>query len=174
MEYMVADPSACVFETFGFPNIFGTTIIDVQASLVSNFSSPAPAIFRLSQPTVRVQNATFCNVTVLYTHPGHEDFITVETWLPVENYNHRLQAVGGGGWWAGRFALSYMGMAGALNDGYATVTTDAGIPDGLEPDSWALFSPGNVNQDKFRDLASRSVEDMVRRSSRNGIKQPAC
>jgi hypothetical protein len=163
---MSVDPRACAFETFGLPQVFGTTIVNVEANLVSNLTVRAPAVWRLSQPSVWVQNATFCNVTVLYTHPGHEDFITVETWLPVENYNHRLQAVGGAGWWAGRFALSYLGMAGAVNDGYATVTTDAGIPEGLEPDSWALFSPGNVNQDKFRDLASRSVEDMVGLSTR--------
>lgn len=52
-------------------------------------------------------------------------------------------------------------MNGALADGYATITTDAGLGSAFEPSGWALNSPGNVNLYNLQNLASVSLEDEV-------------
>ncbi|KAI0599497.1 Tannase/feruloyl esterase [Biscogniauxia sp. FL1348] len=149
---------ACTPSTFS-PTLFGADILSVQASLVSNYSASVPAAYRLTAPSIEVQNLTFCNVTVTYTHPGTDDSVNVEAWLPTENWNNRFVAVGGGGWAAGRVLLSYDAMAGAAAEGYATITTDAGIGTALDEAPWALLSPGNVNLYKLQNLASVSLND---------------
>ncbi|KAI2464316.1 tannase and feruloyl esterase [Annulohypoxylon bovei var. microspora] len=151
--------SLCDKTTFNSPSVFGAEIFAIEANLVSNFSTSVPEVYRFTQPAVELQNATFCNVTVFYTHPGQNDNISVETWLPVDNWNGRLQAVGGGGWVAGRFSLSYGTMYGAIADGYATITTDAGVGNSGSADPWALLSPGNVNLYNLQNLASVSLND---------------
>lgn len=152
---------ACVSATFGVPSVFGARILSLEASLVTNYTASVPAAYRFTQPSTEAHNATFCNVTVAYTHPGQNDNILVEAWLPVENWNGRFQAVGGGGWVAGRFFLSYEGMKGAMADGYATVTTDAGLGSAVDAAPWALLSPGNVNLYSLENLASISLNDEV-------------
>ncbi|OTA70122.1 tannase and feruloyl esterase [Hypoxylon sp. EC38] len=148
----------CVPSTFSTPTLFGAQVLSVEAGIVSNYSFDVPTGWRYSQPAVDVQNATFCNVTVTYTHPGLSDSVSVETWLPTDNWNGRLQAIGGGGWVAGRFALTYGGMAGAIHDGYATVTTDAGVGSDVTP-TWTLLSPGNLNLAAFNDFGQVSLND---------------
>lgn len=155
------DPNPCAAATFSAPSLLGANFISLEASLVTNFSGPVPAEWRFSQPAVEIHNASFCNITVSYTHPGHSDVVDVETWLPSKDWNGRLQAVGGGGWRAGRMLLSYTTMAGAIADGYATVTTDSGLGDAMGPNSWALVSPGNSNLYALQDLGSQTLYDEV-------------
>ncbi|CAI6092298.1 unnamed protein product [Clonostachys chloroleuca] len=149
----------CVDATFGNPVLFGADILSLQADLVTGYSNYIPEGYIFSQPSVFVRNATFCNVTVSYTHPGYNDKVTVESWLPVEGYNGRLQAVGGGGWSPGRGTISYWGMAGAIYYGYATVTTDSGVTELGAPDSWALASPGNLNWAGLSNFGYVSLND---------------
>ncbi|KAI1417254.1 tannase and feruloyl esterase [Hypoxylon sp. FL1857] len=151
--------SPCIPSTFGNLHVFGTEILSIETNLVTNASVSVPEAYRFTQPATELQNGTFCNVTVSYTHPGQNDNIFVEAWLPVHNWNNRLQAVGGGGWAAGRFFLSYSAMYGALADGYATITTDAGLGGDLSARPWALASPGNVNLYNLQNLASVSLND---------------
>lgn len=180
----------CNADTFSSLSVPGAMVLSIVATLVTGFNADSPAMARFSQPAASLSDATFCNVTVSYTHPGQEDQILVETWLPISSssssppplsntstpdrgssvastdtngqWNGRLQAVGGGGWVAGRSLMSYLAMYGALADGYATTTTDAGLPHGTaEGESWALLSPGNVDINKLRNLASVSLDDEV-------------
>lgn len=152
---------ACVPTTFGTPYVFGTSILSVEASLVTNYSVSVPSTSTFTQPPTELQNATFCNVTVSYTHPGENDNVIVEAWLPVDNWNGRFQAVGGGGWVAGRFFFSYDAMDGALANGYATITTDAGLGSAEDASPWALLSPGNVNLYNLQNIGSVSLNDEV-------------
>ncbi|KAE8449645.1 hypothetical protein EG329_007975 [Mollisiaceae sp. DMI_Dod_QoI] len=69
-----------------------------------------------------------------------------------------MQGIGGGGWAAGLFYFSYVGMAAAVGEGYAAVSTDAGLGS-LDPMAWALLSPGNVDMYLLQDLASVSLND---------------
>ncbi|KAH8424251.1 putative feruloyl esterase [Aspergillus melleus] len=152
--------STCLPETFTTPAIFGAEILSLAASWVTNYTLNVPATFNYNHGDVGLNNTRFCNVTVTYTHPGHEDLITVETWLP-QQWNQRLQATGGGGWNAGRFVLSDFFMAGAIGEGYAATTTDAGLGRGSSPNSWALKSPGNVNLYDVQNLGYVSLNDQA-------------
>jgi hypothetical protein len=150
----------CVPATFGlsFPSL---EILSLEANLVTNYNASVPEAFRYTSPSVELKNATFCNVTVTYTHPVQQDRIVAEAWLP-EKWNERFMAVGGGGWVAGRFFLSYNAMNGAIADGYATITTDAGLGTAEEPSPWAWTGPGNVNLYNLQNLGSVSLQDEVR------------
>lgn len=157
--------SRCLPDTFAAPSLFGAQILSIHASPVTNFTVNVPSAYRFTQPSIYAENISFCNVTLTYTHTGTPDTVNVEIWLPEnEVWNQRLYSVGGGGFTAGRFSLSYMGMAGALAEGYATSTTDAGLgayADPQDASSWALLSPGNVDYNQIRNLGSVSLNDQA-------------
>lgn len=159
MDLSTIPASACSPPAIPTPTIFGAEILSLSAFPVTNFSSDVPAEFNYNHGDVSVNNASFCNITVTYTHPGQNDRINVAVWLPLSNWNERLQATGGGGWQAGRFALSPFFMAGAIGEGYATTSTDAGLSD--SPDSWALTSEGNVNLYALQNFGSKSLNDQA-------------
>ncbi|PKX90532.1 tannase and feruloyl esterase [Aspergillus novofumigatus IBT 16806] len=116
--------SACAASAIAYPTVFGAEILNLSANLVLNYSSEVSDQYYFNNPSISVRNIDYCNVTVTYTHPGQNDTINVETWLPMKDWNGRLQATGGGGYVAGRFFLSYTAMAGALGNGYVATTTD--------------------------------------------------
>lgn len=135
------------------PNLtlFGASVESITTSLVTNYSEPRNFISSLS----------FCNVSIIYTHPGHDDHINVQVWLPSSSsYNQRLQGIGGGAFVAGlsETATSYT-MAKAVYNGYAAVGTDSGHNGTATTASWALLSPGNVNLYLLEDFASISLND---------------
>ena len=71
-----------------------------------------------------------------------------------ENWNGKYQAIGGGGWVGG---FSFSGMLNALQQGYATSSTDTGHK-GPE----AAFAVGHP--EKLVDFAYRAVHDMTVKS----------
>jgi len=153
---------ACNASTIPVPTVFGAEILSLTANVVSNFSALVSEQVHPGHPTSSVSGIDFCNITVTYTHPGQNDEIHVVAWLPIDNWNGNLQAVGGGGYAAGLDAMAYMGMAGAMGEGYATSSTDAGVPvEGLPLESAFLLSPGNVNLYAVQNLASVSLKDQV-------------
>ncbi|KAK4179602.1 tannase and feruloyl esterase-domain-containing protein [Triangularia setosa] len=162
------------------PSTFASLLLPISTSLLSlttapvtNFSASVPAAYRLTAPAISYTNLSFCNVTLSYTHPGQNDSIIIEAWLPASAllnstttnrstsiWNSRLLAAGGGGYQAGRFELSYEGMKGAIGEGYATITTDAGLGYSITSREWALLSEGNVDLYKLQNLGSVSLGDM--------------
>ncbi len=89
-----------------------------------------------------------CRVAALLK-PSSDSTIEMEVWLPVENWNGKFQMVGNGGW-AG--VISYPAMALALQDGYATASTDTG-----HKGANALFAIGHP--EKLIDFAYRAVHE---------------
>jgi feruloyl esterase len=89
----------------------------------------------------------FCRVAVTL-RPTSDSQIDMEVWMP-ENWNGKFQFVGGGGW-AG--VISYPAMATALNEGYATASTDTGHKGGN-----ANFAIGHP--EKVVDFAYRAVHE---------------
>ena len=73
----------------------------------------------------------------------------MEVWLPSKEWNGKFQFVGGGGW-AGN--ISYPAMASALQEGYATASTDTGHVGGN-----ALFAIDHP--EKLVDFAYRAVHE---------------
>ena len=80
----------------------------------------APAGRGQGQPAAPVLPA-HCRVAATLK-PSADSDIEIEVWLPA-NWNGKFQAVGNGGW-AGM--ISYPAMATALQEGYATASTDTG------------------------------------------------
>lgn len=166
---MEVPAAACMDSTFSVPSFLGAEVLSISAALVQNFSRTVSDQLYYNHPSVTLDGVDYCNVTVTYTHPGQNDMVNVENWLPLHHWNGRLQAVGGGGFLAGRFELTNTEMAGAIGEGYAATTSDAGLPpNAYTPDEWAQISPGNPNLYLLENLAAKSLHDQVRVEARHG------
>ncbi|KAF5245920.1 hypothetical protein FAUST_1507 [Fusarium austroamericanum] len=106
-----------------------------------------------------VHSLNICEVNVTLSHEGENDVVHVQTWLPLEGWNSRFLAVGGGAWAAG---LGTPDLALPASQGYAVSSTDAGLTGTpLDPSPWALKPDGTVNTGLLANFASRSVHDMA-------------
>jgi feruloyl esterase len=90
-----------------------------------------------------------CHVAIVLK-PSSDSHIEAEVWLPAE-WNGKFQAVGNGGW-AG--SISYPQMARALQEGYATASTDTG-----HTGATAAFAIGHP--EKLIDFGHRAVHEMT-------------
>jgi len=84
-------------------------------------------------------------------HPSADSDIQIEVWLPATGWNERFEGVGNGGW-AGN--ITFGAMAQALNEGYATASTDTGHTGGD-----GEFSAGHM--EKLIDYSYRAVHEMT-------------
>lgn len=137
--------SRCVPQTFTGVDIFGLETLAITANVVTNLTSGLAGVPGLN----------FCNVSVTTTHPGWDDNINTQVWLPTDDWNHRLQMTGGGGLSTGLVTPT---MITALSDGSSVVSTDGGHY-GDDPSTWALASPGNVNLYKLFDYSTASLQE---------------
>ena len=137
----------------------GTTITKAEVVAPGTFQPPdGPP--RGRNPYMAL--GEFCRVVATLT-PTSDSDIKVEVWLPASAegsggqapganvWNGKFQAVGNGGW-AG--VISYAEMAGALQGGYATASTDTGHVGGRG--TFALGHP-----EKLVDFAWRSEHEMT-------------
>jgi len=92
----------------------------------------------------------FCRLATTLT-PSSDSDIKVEIWMPAQTWNGKFLAVGNGGW-AG--TISYGALASALQEGYATASTDTGHAGGS-----ASFAIGH--REKLIDFAYRAVHEMT-------------
>jgi feruloyl esterase len=153
----VTSAAACTLATFSQlgPFLANTQTLSVTAVPVYNWSY---AIRPSDYPAHFPQNVTdlnFCNVSVVYTHPDEQDTLRVWVWLPLDTWNGRLQGLGGGGFVGGLIPGS---LAGAVNDGYAAVSTDGGHSD-PDASTWAWTGPGNVDLYATQDFGSVSLPE---------------
>jgi len=126
-----------------------TSITLAQTVLAGAFTLPGtgPAVPQFSQLPA------FCRVAATLT-PSVDSDIKIEVWLPAVAWNGKFQAVGNGGW-AG--TISYGALASALQEGYATASTDTGHVGGNA--SFAIGHP-----EKVVDFAYRAVHEMAVKS----------
>ncbi|POR34957.1 Carboxylic ester hydrolase [Tolypocladium paradoxum] len=150
--------SACSPTTIPYPALFGAEFLSLEANLVANYSRHIPSGFYINHGAVNVTDVSFCNVTVTYTHPGQNDNIEVQVWLPINTWNGRMQAIGGAGWQAGLHYAGLMGMIASVGEGY-TVSTDDGLGSNTSPANWGLLSEGNPNLYLLQNLGSVSLND---------------
>jgi feruloyl esterase len=99
------------------------------------------------------QLPTFCRVTATLT-PSSDSDIKIEIWLPIADWNGKFEAVGNGGW-AG--TITYDWLASALQEGYATASTDTG-----HLGRNALFAIRHP--EKVVDFAYRGVHELAVKS----------
>ncbi|KAI1380880.1 tannase and feruloyl esterase [Hypoxylon crocopeplum] len=153
--------SSCNSSVISYPSLEGVVVLSLATEMVTNYSRIVTPVYYPNHDGLQVENASFCNVTVSYTHQQQGDCVSVETWLPVQGWNGRLQAAGGSGLGPGRFDMSYGNMAGAVAEGYATTSTDAGIANPLDPYSWVLESPGKLDEVLVRHWGGDILNDMA-------------
>ncbi|KAJ5088467.1 hypothetical protein N7456_012083 [Penicillium angulare] len=158
-SHAAAAPTRCSPSFITKPDLIGGSILNLQANEVHNYSavSLAPGTNNGGRYTIN-----FCNVTVTYTHPGWNDTVNTQVWLPLDDWNGRFQGLGGGGYATG-FGSIYLTYAVA--QGYSSASTDGGFATGatvIPTDlSWALSSKGNVNWFLFENYASKATNDMA-------------
>lgn len=147
--------TACACASIPAPSVPGATVLSINGTEIYNISMSAfpPALM------YNITGLNVCNVEVMLSHPGVNDQVLVQVWLPLQGWNGRFQGTGGGGWAAGAGSL---GLAPAAAQGYAAVTTDAGTSNNVaDPSAWALTSAGTVNWGLLTNFASRSLHDMT-------------
>ena len=82
--------------------------------------APAGTVITSAEPL-----ATHCRVAATLK-PSPDSDIKMEVWLPAHSaWNGKFLAIGGGGWVG---SINTGGMATALEEGYATASTDTGVP----------------------------------------------
>jgi tannase/feruloyl esterase len=121
-----------------------------SASVVPAGTFTPPGANATAAPQSYRSLPAFCRVAATLT-PTNDSDIKIEVWMPAENWNQKLQAVGNGGW-AG--TISYGSMAAALANGYATASTDTGHS--TPGASFAMNHP-----EKLIDYGHRAVHEMT-------------
>jgi len=143
----LAAPTPCAnLKAVSLPNATITVAESVPAGTFTPPGGGGGGGQRGGQPAALAVPA-FCRVAATLK-PTSDSQIDMEVWMP-ENWNGKFQFVGGGGW-AG--VISYPAMATALNEGYATASTDTGHKGGN-----ANFAIGHP--EKVTDFAYRAVHE---------------
>jgi Tannase and feruloyl esterase len=96
-----------------------------------------------------------CRVNATSTHPPTGDRVTIDIWLPVDNYNGRFQGTGGGGFSGGGPGS----LPAPLRAGYAAGATDTGHVGGSG--SFALDANGRFAWILMRDNAYLGIHEMT-------------
>lgn len=140
-----------------YPKIPGKEILSIKTQELRNYSVGPDDFGPLTS------NIYVCEVNVTLTHLGVNDTVLVQVWLPLPEqevaYNNRFVALGGGGFAAG---VSRAGVAIQAIQGFASATTDGGIPGtSYNADSWGLLPNGKPNIELLKNLATRSPHDVA-------------
>jgi hypothetical protein len=99
----------------------------------------------------------FCDVTLTQTDSAGNP-IHIDVWLP-SDWNGRFQGVGGAVFECGPM---YTETAAAIEDGYASATTDCGVnPADLLTGNWALNPDGTLNTALIDDFSYQGIHDMT-------------
>lgn len=99
------------------PTVFGSKILEIHAEEVKEWNEYATSAPTFPALPVEPTPIDFCNVTVVYTHPGDQsphlenmqsvlnsiglnDTLRVSIWMPLqgEHWNERFLGQGGAGW----------------------------------------------------------------------------
>ena len=120
----------------------------IQSEVVNAGSFNPPA----GKPVANVPS--FCRVQMTLS-PTADSSIQVELWLPIGDWNGKLQGVGNGGF-AG--AINYDGLVEALRHNYATVATDTGHQAPGDEATWALNHPEKIVDFGYRAIHLMTVD----------------
>ncbi|TID20705.1 feruloyl esterase b precursor [Venturia nashicola] len=158
--FQPSTPSNCSASLIHYLDIPGSTVRLVEAVPVSKGRQIIPAGLYSNNPSVSSSGVDFCNVTVTYTIANSQRNTSVQVWLPTEEWNQRIQAIGGGGWNAGLHDSGLVGMTAAVIQGYTAIGTNGGYPPGLGPESWDVLEDGKIDLLNFQHYATTSLRDL--------------
>ncbi|KAK9852032.1 Tannase/feruloyl esterase [Penicillium brevicompactum] len=153
----------CASDAFSWPSIPGAQVTALEASYVSNVTKFISEYYYYNHGNVQANEVSFCNVTLSYQHTGKNDSVMVGIYLPSEDWNGRMQGIGGNGYTAGLTSVISVGMIGGVAEGYITVTTNGGHTGtggfNDDPSESALNSDGSLDYQSIEDLATISLND---------------
>ncbi|HEY3990592.1 MAG TPA: tannase/feruloyl esterase family alpha/beta hydrolase [Acidobacteriaceae bacterium] len=130
-------------------------VLSAEVVAPGTFVAPPRPTGKAEQIRLYKQLPAFCRVKIQAT-PSTDSNIRIEVWLPAENWNHRFQALGNGGF-AGE--IDFEGLARALDSNNATAGTDTGhFADGIDA-RWALHHP-----EKITDFGWRGIHQMTQQA----------
>ncbi len=132
-------------KSLAFPDTVITSAEIVAAGPYKPPAQPGP-----EQPALNLP--AHCRIAAVLK-PSSDSEIGIEVWMPATDWNGKFQAVGNGGW-AG--VISFQAMALALQEGYATASTDTGHQGNGQDASFALGHP-----EKITDFSYRAVHEMT-------------
>ena len=119
--------------------------------------TPCEQLRSLKLPDTRITSAeatpAFCRVAAVLT-PNADSHIEIEVRMPLTKWNGKFQAVGNGGW-AG--SITVPAMMAALQEGYATASTDTGHQSSVTPGGAFAFG----HPEKLVDYGYRAVHEMT-------------
>ena len=130
-------------------HLAGVTVDSASLNTTGSFTSPGqPAITGLPP---------FCDVALTQTDSAGNPVHTY-VWLP-DSWNGSFQGVGGAVFECGPV---FTETATAIQDGYASATTDCGVnPADLLTGSWALNANGTPNTSLIDDFSYAGIHDMT-------------
>lgn len=158
----MSGPSLCTASAIELPVISNLNFQPPQVEFVSGYSTSIPGLnYWNGHDELNVENLSFCNVSLTYTHDGHTKPINTQVYLPLkESWNGRMVGVGGGGWGAGVKAHGKQEMVGSVSEGYAAVGTNGGgDPYNTRPKDWMLNPDGSVNKYLLKIWSSDALDD---------------
>lgn len=158
-------PARCSSTALQLPTFNNLRVLNVDARLFQNYTLGLPPIPGLEEvlggAVPSITGLNFCNVTVTYTHPGWNDSVNVNTFLPFE-WNGRFLANGGGGFVTGSPQTAMLTMLLGQTQAYAQSNTDGGHTGDPSPSNpWPLTSTGNLNWPLLVDFSSSALHDMA-------------
>ena len=148
--YLAAVPAIALAQT-PCEQLKSLKLVDTAITLAES-AGPGPIPMPGAPPTAAAPLLpAFCRVAATLM-PSLDSEIKIEVWLPAgDTWNGKYLAVGGGGWVG---SINHGAMAAALQDGYATSSTDTG-----HTGPTAEFAVGHP--EKVTDFAYRAVHEMT-------------
>jgi len=132
------------------PNV---TITTAKTEAAGEFAGPRHPFTGADISAFYKQLPAFCRV-VANAHPSSDSDITIEVWMPLDNWNGKLQGLANGGF-AG--AINYLELGASLQHGYVATGTDTGHTGSPIDAAWALGHP-----EKIIDFGYRGIHEMTR------------
>ncbi len=129
------------------------SITSATAVAAGAFDGPRQAFTGADMSALYKALPAFCRVIVKAT-PSADSNIGIEVWLPLNNWNGKLQGLGNGGF-AG--IIDDAGLGAQVVTGFAAAATDAGHEGSPIDAAWALGHP-----EKVADFGHRGVHEMTR------------
>ena len=134
-------------------NLPNVTITTATAEAAGAFTGPRHPFTGADLTSFYKTLPAFCRV-VAKAHPTSDSDITIEVWMPLDNWNGKLQGLANGGF-AG--AINYLELGASLQHGYVATGTDTGHTGSPIDAAWALGHP-----EKIIDFGYRGIHEMTR------------